>query len=408
MAGGIKYKNPKIVRAKKGWFVGLYYEYPGQTGKYKRFEISAGINYIHDLQEREKEAQILLKEVKLALQAGFDPFMTHLENEFIESIAQKVEAIKKVEAAEAEAEAGKRWTIKEGIKQFQEYCTSKNLSHNTIRTYDTFINNLLAWLEETEQTGLNASEVTEEKIFEFLNQEFDEEEWSPRTYNNHLRFFTTLFSRMEKLEKKQNKGIKYQIDLQDIEMKKDRAEKNRYYSAVVALKVKKELAKNESLYNYVKWIFYSCMRPREIRLLQINHIDIQARQIKAIAPTAKTGDRFIPICDELMALIKSMKLMKLPLNYYVFGGKNGKPGKERLSRDLFTNSYKLIKDKLGLDNKYTLYGWKHTRVVNLLMAGFTDAEVMSLTGHSDYQSFMAYKRELMVDTSAMKGKTIEF
>jgi integrase len=213
---------------------------------------------------------------------------------------------------------------------------------------------------------------------------------------------------MEKLEKKQNKGIKYQIDLQDIEMKKDRAEKNRYYSAVVALKVKKELAKNESLYNYVKWIFYSCMRPREIRLLQINHIDIQARQIKAIAPTAKTGDRFIPICDELMALIKSMKLMKLPLNYYVFGGKNGKPGKERLSRDLFTNSYKLIKDKLGLDNKYTLYGWKHTRVVNLLMAGFTDAEVMSLTGHSDYQSFMAYKRELMVDTSAMKGKTIEF
>jgi len=132
MAGGIKYKDPKIVRAKKGWFVGLYYEYPDQAGKYKRFEISAGINYIHDLQEREKEAQILLKEVKLALQAGFDPFMTHLENEFIESIAQKVEAIKKVEAAEAEAEAGN-----------------------------------------------HASEVTEEKIFEFLNQEFDEEEWSP-------------------------------------------------------------------------------------------------------------------------------------------------------------------------------------------------------------------------------------
>lgn len=75
---------------------------------------------------------------------------------------------------------------------------------------------------------------------------------------------------------------------------------------------------------------------------------------------------------------------------------------------MFTNGYKLIKDKLGLDNKYTLYGWKHTRVVNLLMAGFTDNEVMSLTGHSDHKSFMAYKRELMVDTSAMKGKTIEF
>lgn len=406
MAGGIKYKDPKIVRAKRGWFIGLYYEYPDQAGKYKRFEISAGINYIHDLQEREREAQILLKEVKRVLQAGFDPFMTNLENEFVDSISQKVAAIKQVE--EAKTEAAKGWTITEGIKNFQDYCTNKNLSPNTIRTYDTFINNLLAWLEETEQTELIASEFTEDKIFEFVNQEFDEEEWSPRTYNNHLKFFSTLFSRMEKLEKKQNKGIKYQIDLEDLELKKDRAEKNRYYSAVVALKVKKELSKNESLYNYVKWIFYSCMRPREIRLLQINHIDIQARQIKAIAPTAKTGDRFIPICDELMTLIKSMRLMEFPLNYYVFSGKTGKPGDERLSRDLFTTKYKSIKDKLGLDNKYTLYGWKHTRVVNLLMAGFTDAEVMSLTGHSDYQSFMAYKRELMVDASAMKGKTIEF
>ncbi|MEL7587833.1 MAG: hypothetical protein AAGU19_14085 [Prolixibacteraceae bacterium] len=40
------------------------------------------------------------------------------------------------------------------------------------------------------------------------------------------------------------------------------------------------------------------------------------------------------------------------------------------------------------------------------MTGFTDNEVMSLTRHSDYKSFMAYKRELMVDTSAMKEKTI--
>lgn len=46
MAGGIKYKDPKIVRAAKGWFVALYYEYPDQAGEYKRFEISAGINYI--------------------------------------------------------------------------------------------------------------------------------------------------------------------------------------------------------------------------------------------------------------------------------------------------------------------------------------------------------------------------
>jgi hypothetical protein len=72
MAGGIKYKDPKIVRARRGWFISLPYEFPDQDGKYKRFEISAGINYIHDLKEREKEAQILLKEVRRVLEASFD------------------------------------------------------------------------------------------------------------------------------------------------------------------------------------------------------------------------------------------------------------------------------------------------------------------------------------------------
>jgi len=35
---------------------------------------------------------------------------------------------------------------------------------------------------------------------------------------------------MEKLEKKQNKDLRYVIDLEDVELKKDRAEKNRYYA----------------------------------------------------------------------------------------------------------------------------------------------------------------------------------
>ncbi|MGV8135068.1 MAG: tyrosine-type recombinase/integrase [Mangrovibacterium sp.] len=404
MADQVKYKEPTIVRAERGWFIALYYEWPDRPGEFKRFEISGGVNRIHDLEEREKEIQILLRDVKKALQVGFDPFIRDIDKDFTEAIAQKAEVIKE----EDKEEVIQGWNISEGIKKFQGYCERKNLSHNTIRTYDSFINNFVSWLEENESPELTASEVTEDKIQEFLDQQFDEEEkWTPRTYNNHLRFFTTLFSRMEKLEKKGNKAIKYVIDLSDIELKKDRAEKNRYYAPVVAEKVKKEVAGIERLDTYMKWIFYSCMRPREIRLLQVNHIDIEARQIKAIAPTAKTGDRFVPVCDELMDLIKSMRLLDLPLNYYVFG-KYGIPSEEKMSRDYFSNLYKPIKDKLDLDDKYTLYGWKHTRVVNLLMAGFTDQEVMSLTGHTDYKSFQAYKRELMVDTSAMKGKTIEF
>src|SRR5690606_28540888 len=49
-----KYKDPKIVKAKRGWFIALYYENPNALGSYKRFEISGGVNRIKDLAKREK------------------------------------------------------------------------------------------------------------------------------------------------------------------------------------------------------------------------------------------------------------------------------------------------------------------------------------------------------------------
>ncbi|MEN6454592.1 MAG: phage integrase N-terminal SAM-like domain-containing protein [Prolixibacteraceae bacterium] len=113
-----------------------------------------------------------------------------MEKEFIESMTQQIEANKKVE--EAEIHANKGWTIAEGIEKFEEYCEKKNLSPNTIRTYKTFITNFEAWLEETEQKGIIASEITEDTIQEFLDQQFDEEEWSSRTYNNHINSLLLL------------------------------------------------------------------------------------------------------------------------------------------------------------------------------------------------------------------------
>ncbi|WP_028295405.1 tyrosine-type recombinase/integrase [Olivibacter sitiensis] len=393
-----KYKEPKIIRAKRGWFIALYYLRPDSSG-YKRFELSGGINYVHDLGEREKEIQAMLKFLKKELEQGFNPFFPDIEERYENAIQEKKQSIVK---AEREMSG---WDLLTGLEKFTADCRARNLAERTVSTYESFINNIKEWIEANEKVDMRVCEATLSDMLEFLDTYYDEEGWSPRTYNNHAKFLVTLFGRLKKLEKRENPDIEYRIDLSDIELKKDRAEKNRYYTPAVAERVKKELEKDSDLYNYVKWIFYSCMRPREIRLLQVKHIDLNARQIKAIAPTAKTGDRYVPISDELMELIQSMSLTELPLNFYVFGRGN-KPSEFKTNKDGFSVRYKPIKDQLGLDNKYTLYGWKHTRVVNLLMAGFSDQEVMTLTGHTDYQSFMAYKRELMVDSSIMKGKTI--
>lgn len=128
-----------------------------------------------------------------------------------------------------------------GIARFRAYCKKKILSDNTVRTYNSFINNFIFWIEENGYTNMVAAEITEWTIEEFLDQQVGEENWI-QTYNNHLKFFNTLLPRMKKLEKRENAKLKgYNVDFSGIELKKDRAEKNRYYSPVVAGKVKKEL-----------------------------------------------------------------------------------------------------------------------------------------------------------------------
>ena len=394
-----KYKNINIIRARSGdWRIRYEFEIPNKPGVFKKFYVRDGVNYVHDLPAKEKAINQLREDIEFHLKKGYNPFEAERD---ISSLIEE----KEVEIEEAEKVDF--WMMSEAIDKYIRSCEKKNLSPNTIRTYQTFINNFEAWLFSYDLIQKKACDFTTNQLEQFLDESFDAEEWSPRTYNNHIAFFGTFFKQVFKLERRVNPEVRYVVIADDIEKKKDRAERNKYYTPSIATKIKKELSKLPDLYNYCKWIYYSCMRPREISLLQVQHIDLETRQIKVIAPTAKTGDRFVPICDELFDLIIKMKLTEAEYGSYVFG-KNGKTSREKIYKDHFRNLYRPIKLLFGLDDNYTLYGWKHSRVVDLLNAGFTDPEVMSLTGHRDYKGFQAYKRGFVLDNTVMKGKTVGF
>jgi hypothetical protein len=48
-------------------------------------------------------------------------------------------------------------------------------------------------------------------------------------------------------------------------------------------------------------------------------------------------------------------------------------------------------------NKHTLYGFKHTGVVQLLRAGVPAQDIMEYTGHKDFKSFMCYANRIFKD-----------
>jgi hypothetical protein len=88
-------------------------------------------------------------------------------------------------------------------------------------------------------------------------------------------------------------------------------------------------------------------------------------------------------------------------------GERGVPGPKPSDKAYFSKPYLKIKQDLNLDFRYTIYSFKHTRVVDLLMAGFDAIKVMHITGHTDYGSFQKYIRELgAVMDKQLTGKTL--
>jgi len=70
-----QFKEPKIVRCKDGdWFIGYSCQDPKNPGKWRQYKERAGLNYIKDIQEKERAYELLRVDVLNWLLAGNRPF----------------------------------------------------------------------------------------------------------------------------------------------------------------------------------------------------------------------------------------------------------------------------------------------------------------------------------------------
>jgi hypothetical protein len=198
-----QFKNARIVRAADGnWRVVYEYQIPDQAGKFRKFYVRDGINYIHDPEEKELAAQQLRYDIDYALAYGFNPFLPQ------EILSRQISEQQAILSAEKERKTQKPWSVPQACEKFLGYCRKCGLSENTVRTYVSFLNNLKKYVESMDDPLVPCSELNDLHIQDFLDYYFFEEEWTPRTYNNHAKFMSQFFVRVGKLEKKHNRSIK--------------------------------------------------------------------------------------------------------------------------------------------------------------------------------------------------------
>jgi integrase len=388
----VHWKEPKLYKGKDKWWIEYQFRIPEELryrykgARWKGFKVYEDINRY----KTEEYATLLITAVRSALEHGFNPFELAKET-FIEFHEQ----------TPAQLQQQKVWTCTEAFNYFIQEWEQRGLEEATLTKLKRAVDALKAYLTKHNMQHAPVRQITRDHVKAALREESDANGWSNRTFNNNRTALATLFIFLEK------EKIISDIPTEGIEKKKTKSKKHRYYDPEQFKQVRKAMMEHDPLvYFATKLIYYLCIRAeKELKHFRVGNIFLDRKQVLIQAEDAKTdADRFIPIPDELMEELTAIR-NSYPPDYYVIGKgtrikfvRNNTPSAKPFPNNMISSRFaKIRKITPGITSDHTPYSFKHTRVIHLKQDGAKDADIMQVTGHTSFQAYAEYLRDLGVD-----------
>jgi integrase len=262
----------------------------------------------------------------------------------------------------------------------------KKLSAKSYQSYNSKIRLFCQYLENKGLYDIRPFEITNGMVKEFFDYLIDERKLDRITINKYRQNLGMMFKYFLK------RKIVDIIPMEDLPVgKKTKDLSARPMMDRDMLKfIEYVAAKDEQMFLASLFQFFLCCRPgTELRLMKLEDIDWSMQVIYIRFDTGKTGARRITMPDALLEICNNFNLQGYPREFYIFG-KNGKPGKETVSKNHFTRRFAQYRDALGLSSMYKFYSFKHTGAGKLLESGATIVEVKSHLGHTSVESTIRY------------------
>lgn len=288
-----------------------------------------------------------------------------------------------------EAESPKSYhLLKDAISYFLKIKT-REIRPDTVRSYTSFSNILLEWIDKKEMKDCYVISFTKEKATDMMNELLINGNLSNTTWNNYLRFYNILWNWLvenqyckmnvfETFKKKREERKKREIIPSDVHNKIVNycIEKNPYFEIVIHL------------------IRASFIRPKEICNIQIKEIDLDKKVILIPAEKAKThNDRFAYLPDWLIDKFKSLYNFDRykPEDYLISTGLL--PGKKLIDTRYVNKFWAKMRIELKLPMVYQLYSYRDTGITTLENAGIPESVIIKLTDHSSVKMARKYIHE---------------
>ncbi|MBD2704402.1 site-specific integrase [Spirosoma sp. BT702] len=391
-----QYKKPQLYNAggdiKKKWYVHYSYINP-KTGKYQRIKQYQDLNSYHTKKERIEYADLLIKAIEEDLEAGYNPF-----------------------AKVNEQTVAGSYTLEQCVPAFLA-TKERQLRGKTIMGYRSILNMFLDWAKRTENHDRHLSELTTEDVENYFRWAQKNRNLAPTTHNTELttiRSFFTFWIGKRLINYNPASGIK--------RLREEVAKHTVYSDAQIKLITdylsQSDTPRDKQLLQYIKFIYYTCIRPKEIRMLKVGDIRLKTDTILVPANVSKSGrSEPVDIAPGLDEVIEEMGLATADPDWYVFGNQakgvagdysDPRPGPKPVGINYFSDLYRELTKELGLSEEHTLYSWKHTRNVHLYMEDKDLLRLMRHNRHTDPKVTMRYLRNLglLVDTRIKNARRI--
>jgi len=348
-----KIRSTKTLQAKETWYVEFYVDG-------KRHRKSEGLNRIKSYQEKIIAFSDLRDSYEQQLESGAF---------FYGGDPKKFKVIKP--------------NVSKLIKEFLQYQRDKNSRPKTIQSYSSKLTHL-----EKLYGRAPIDEVHHNHIVKLLLQLG--KDWKPKTYNNCKLIYSSFFEYciMEgHIEKNPASRIKGKYV--------PKTEIHKVFQDEDFKLIMEEVEKDPMLCLFVKSIYYTCIRPKELTQLQLKHFDFKRNLISVPAHISKNKkDGWVNICANYRKLLEPF--VGIDEQYYLFTSSKCIYG----SKPFHTNRpyYKLrnIFVKLELDKKgYTMYSFKHYSNVKKFLAGWSLAEIMKANRHASIEETENYLKDLL-------------
>lgn len=267
-------------------------------------------------------------------------------------------------------------------------------SKRTEQVYDTIYNRLVTFLTKEGITKL--SELNTALILEFMDWLVDEFNLSNTTRNNYRENVRSLFGVLV------TRKVMKKNPARKVRRLKESKSRHTAYRDDDAKKVKKAMtAKDPQLFLFCSFIYYCFLRPKELRFLQVKHIEgdkilvpsFIVHEGEKIFVSKNRKNEYVIIPNGLKKLIEQHKIMEYPPDYFIFSILF-KPAPKHVSYNYFNRRYRDVLDELGFEQDYTAYSWKHTGVIRLYNEIKDIRKVQQQCRHSKIETTVEYLRDL--------------